>query len=478
MLQDAAYLSEKDISQRYIRQETSYSFVVASYEPSQLAAEVAMPSEQDLQKFYEANATDYELPARVTYDFIVFNPKDFEKDVAVLPQDIELFYADNTAKYAVPEQAKVRSIKLLYPKEDDPQKMAAIREKATKVHQEALSGTPFEVLVMTYSDDLPSKAVGGARGWVARGKGSAAFDKAVFNTSVGNVSEIIEEDFGFEIIKVDERAQASTRSFDEVKSEIEKELREQEAPAYAAAKAREIVERAKKEAKPLSEIVQSLGLSISSTTEPLEQSSDPSGAPSGLTQQVMILPTSERLMPAVIDSGDLSVAVQIKDFKEPTTAPYDEVKDKVTMSFKAQAARQLAETKARELLEAIRKNPADFKKESEARKATLKGPFKISHADQKPDGYANMPEELSKAILTTAAINQAPNNYFSSSSEYVLAQVVEIKRPDLASADAKESLSKYSEQADAQSREELFESIVAMLKSQAQIDIDPVLLAN
>lgn len=478
MLQDSAYLSAKDISQRYIRQETTYSFVAASYDPNQLTAEVAMPPEQELQKFYETNATDYELPARVAYDFLVFNPKDFEKEVSVLAQDIELFYSDNTAKYAVPEQAKVRSIKLLYPQEGDPKKMAAVREKATKVREEALAGTPFEALVTTYSDDLPSKAVGGSRGWVARGKGSAAFDKAVFNTAIGNISEIIEEDFGFEIVKVEDKAQPGTRSFDEVKADIEKELRQQEAPAYAAAKARELVDRAKKEGKSLSEIAQSVGLSISSTAEPLGQSSDPNEAPRGLTQQVMLLPTSERLIPSVVDSGELSVAVQVKEFKEPTTAPYEEVKDRVVTSYKMQDAKKLAESKARELLEAVRQNPSNFKKESESRKAAVKGPFTISRAKPVAEGYGAMPEELSKAILAATASNEAPTRYFSSSSEYVLAQVVEIKKPDLDSATTKESLSKYSEQAEDQSRREVLESILAALKAQAQIDIDPVILAN
>lgn len=478
LLQDTAYVSTKDVTQRYIQQETKYSFVAASYDSSLLVSEVPTPSEEDLQKFYETNATDYELPARVAYDYVVLTPNDFEKEVNVQTQDIEVYYTDNASKFATPEQVKVRSIKLLYPKESDPKKMVAVREKAVKAREEALSGKPFELLVTTYSDDLPSKAAGGLRGWIVRGKESEKFDKAAFNTAIGGVSELIEADFGFEIVKVEERKEAGTRSLDEVRAEIEDELRKQEAPAYAAAKAREVVERAKKENKPLAEVVKDLGLTVASTAGLLDQSNDPSLAVRGLTQQVMMLPTSERLTPAVIDSGDTSVAVQIKEFKEPTTASYEEVKERVLTNYKTREAKKLAETKAKELLEAAKNAPADFKKESEARNAALKGPFEISKAKPAIEDFPAMTPEMSKSLLASTAANGAPTQYFVSGSQYVVAQVTDIKRPDPNSESARQELAKYSEQADDQSQKEALESTIGILKSRARIDIDPGVLVN
>jgi peptidyl-prolyl cis-trans isomerase D len=478
LLQDTAYVSAKDVTQRYIQQEAKYSFVTASYDSNLLISEVPTPSEQELQKFYETNATDYELPARVAYDYIVLAPKDFEKDVNVQAQDIEVYYADNASKFSSPEQIRARSIKLLYPKESDPKKMAAVREKAVKAREEALSGKPFELLVTTYSDDLPSKAVGGSRGWIVRGKESEAFDKAAFSTAVGGVSELIEADFGFEIVKVEERKESGTSDLAEVRAEIERELRTQEAPAYAAAKARELVERAKKENKRLAEIAPTLGLTVASTATLLNQSNDPSSAPRGLTQQVMMLPAAERLAPAVIDSGDTSVAVQIKEFKEPTTASYEEVKERVLTTYKSREAQKLAETKAKDLLEAAKKAPADFKKESEARKATFKGPFEISRAKPSTEGFAGMTPEMSKAILASTAVKAAPTQYFVAGSQYVVTQVTEIKKPDPTSESAKQELAKYSEQAQEQSRKEAIESTVGLLKSRASIDIDPAVLVN
>jgi hypothetical protein len=192
----------------------------------------------------------------------------------------------------------------------------------------------------------------------------------------------------------------------------------------------------------------------------------------------MLLPTSERLAPAVIDSGDTSVAVQVKEFKEPTTASYEEVKARVLTAYKAREAKKLAETRAKELLEAAKKTPADFRKESEARKAILKGPFEISRAKPTAEGFAGMTPEMSKTILASTAANAAPTQYFVSGSQYVVAQVTDIKRPDPSSESAKQELAKYSEQAEAQSQKEAIESTVGILKSRASIDIDPAVLVN
>jgi Lhr-like helicase len=150
----------------------------------------------------------------------------------------------------------------------------------------------------------------------------------------------------------------------------------------------------------------------------------------------------------------------------------------VIATYKGREAKKLAETKAKELLEVAKKSPSDFKKESEARKASFKGPFEISRAKPAAESFAGMTPEMSKVILASTAPNAAPTQYFVIGSQYVVAQVTDIKRPDLTSASAKQELVKYSEQAEDQSRKEALESTVGILKSRAQIDIDPVVLTN
>jgi peptidyl-prolyl cis-trans isomerase D len=476
LVRDAAFVNASDISAEYVHQETKYSFIAAEYDAKTLSAELPAPTDDELKRYYEKNAADYELPARVSYDYVVLEPKSFESAVNLTPQDVEMYYSDNVRKFSSPEQLRVRSIKLLYPKEADPTKLAAVREKANKAREEAISGKPFESLVTTYSDDIPSKAVGGERGWISRGTNGENFDALVFKTPVGGIAEVIESDSGFEVVKVEEKREPRQRPLDEVRAEIENTLRLQEAPAYAAAKAREISESSRKSGKPLSEIAQSSGLTTASTAGDLEQNIDPSPSLKDLTQKVMLLPTSERTLATVIDSGDTSVVVQIKEFKEPSLADFAAVKNRVSDAYKLEQAIKLAESKAQEMLAAVKNAPADLKKEVEARKASFKGPFEATRAAPAPSGFNALTPEMSKEIFAATAPNTVLSRYFKSGSQYLVAVVTDVKKPDLNAPNTKDALKKYSQQAEQQMQRDFYESTLALLKSQAKIDIDPAVL--
>jgi len=474
ILRDAAVPSVKDAESLLKRQKTTYSVLAATVpvDPGNVPA----PSEVDLKRYYEGHATEYETPAQVSYSYVALLPVEFEKEVNVTPQDIEFFYSENSSKYQLPEQSKVRAIKLLYPKESDPQKMAAVREKAKAARDEAVSGAKFEDLVTKYSDDLPSKFTGGDMGWLKKGDKDEAFEQAVTKTSVGGISELVETDYGFEIIKVEERKAAQPRPLDDVRAEIEKELRSREAPAYAANRAREIILQAKKNGKPLAESL-TAGMMLKNTDGYLPQNRDPQPTLSGLTQNVFMLPTSERLQPTLIEIGDTTVLVQVKEFKEPTTPPFEEVKDRVLAAVKAAEARKIAETKASEILKASQVNAANFTSEAQARAAKVVGPFQVSREQPSSDTFPTMTAQMRAAVLATEKPQQVVGQTFPGSKEFTLLKVEEIKSPNLTDPKNADELSKYRSQASQQVANNMITSTLELLKSRSEIQLDPSLIA-
>lgn len=477
LIEDAAIVTDKDVEARFIKQNTKFSFVAAEISPSAILATLPTPSDADLKKLYEANATDYSLPAQVSYSYHVVSPVDFEKDVQVSRQDLEFYYSENASKYATPEQTRIRVIKLLYPKESDPSKMAAVRQKATTARDEALSGKPFADLVTKYSDDLPAKLAGGDAGWVVKGSRSEAFDNSVAKTVVGGISELIETDYGFEIVKVEEKKAAATRPLEEVRAEIEKSIKSQEAPSYAANAARELVEKAKKGNLPLAQALTQAGRSAKETTL-VPDSSDPEPDLKGLTQQVFLLPSAERLMPAVIELGDASVVVQVKEFKEPSIPTFESVREKVTALYKEQEAKKLAATKADELLKAVQQNGTDFSKEATTKQASVVGPKTITRESSTVDGFASFTGEMRNAVLTSQKAGTVLPQVFSSPKGQVVLKVTEIAVPNLSDPAVVASLSKYREQAAQELTQAMTTSILAQMKANAQIDVDPALLAQ
>jgi peptidyl-prolyl cis-trans isomerase D len=474
VLRDVAVPSSKDAESLLKRQKTKYTVVAATIPVD--PATVPASSDSDLKKYYESHATEYETPAVVRYSYIAFTPVEFEKEVQITPQDLEFFYAENANKYQLPEQSRVRSIKLLYPKESDPTKMAAVREKANAARNEAVSGAKFEELVTKYSDDMPTKFVGGDLGWVKAGEKGEAFDEAVSKTAAGGVSELIETDFGFEIIKIEEKRAAQARPLDEVRAEIEKEIRSREAPAYAANRAREVVNEAKKSGKSLAEALPA-GSALKETNGHLPQNKDPESGLSDLTQNVFMLPTSERLQPSLIELGDTTVLVQVNEFKEPTTPPFEEVKERVLSAVKAEEARKLADTKANELLKAAQANPSTFAAEAQARAAKVAGPFDISREESSSDKFPTLTAQMRSTILATDKPHQVVGRVFPGTNEFTVLKVEEIKAPDLADPKVLSELAKYRSQSTQEVSNNMITSTLELLKSRSEIDIDPSVIA-
>lgn len=476
VLRDVSFVSQAEIEAQYIKEETAFTVSAATLSTDQFTAKIATPTDDILKKLYEGTATTYDLPARVSYEYLAFQPKDFEKDVPVLAQDVEFFYSENQNQYKTPEQIHARSIKVLYPKESNPEAMAAARAKAEKAHDEAVAGKPFTELVQQYSDDLPAKLAGGDKGWISRGSASQKFDEAAFNTPVGGISDLIEDDYGFEIIKVEEKKEASLKPLEQVKPEIEAAIRSREAPSYAAAKAREVVELAKRNSTSVADVAKSMGLPAPKSATLSQEGQDPDPLLRGLTQQAMQIPAAERLIATVVDAGDTSVALQIREFKEPTTPPFEDVREKVLAAYTREEAKKLATSAARELLEAAQKDPSALERVAQERGYAVVPTFAISRTKPSSDSFPSLSPDMRNDIFATKVAPFALTKFYSTGTGFAVAVVKKIERPDVKAVKGVEELAKYQQQAGQESSRETVESTLALLKSRATIDIDKGLL--
>jgi peptidyl-prolyl cis-trans isomerase C len=96
-------------------------------------------------------------------------------------------------------------------------------EQATNVLQNIKDGMAFEEAASKYSS-CPSKEQGGNLGSFTRGRMVPEFEKAAFELEVGVVSEPVQTQFGYHLIKVEEKSEAAVKAFDEVKATIKAEL--------------------------------------------------------------------------------------------------------------------------------------------------------------------------------------------------------------------------------------------------------------
>jgi peptidyl-prolyl cis-trans isomerase SurA len=140
--------------------------------------------------------------------------------IAVSEKDTRAYYDAHAAEFEVPAQATVREIVLKAAEPDRAAKRAQAEAVRARV---AAAGADFAAVASEVSD-AGTKSVGGLLGTVKKGDLAAALEQAAFSLPVGEISPVIEADYGFHILKVDARTDEALKPFDDVKVEIESKL--------------------------------------------------------------------------------------------------------------------------------------------------------------------------------------------------------------------------------------------------------------
>ncbi len=154
--------------------------------------------------------------------------------VEVTQDEAKKFYDENTQRFDIPEQIRASHI-LIQPESNstDPNEAKAkARAKAEDLLRQLKEGADFAELAKAYSI-CPSAPQGGDLGFFPKGQATAEFDKAAFELQVGQMSEVVETEYGFHIIKVTDHKNASTTSFEQAREDIIKQLTQQKQLEFA-----------------------------------------------------------------------------------------------------------------------------------------------------------------------------------------------------------------------------------------------------
>ncbi|MDP2756693.1 MAG: peptidylprolyl isomerase [Desulfurivibrionaceae bacterium] len=169
----------------------------------------------------ETGITEAELRKQIGKNLAIqkFIDTKFKGKVQVTEQDAKDFYNSNQDKFAQPEMAHARHI-LITAKETEPKAdKDRKRAKLVQIQKQLKGGANFADLAKQFSD-CPSKERGGDLGFFPRGQMVKPFEQAVFKMMPGDVSDIVETEFGYHLIKLEEKKPAKTVSFDEAKAKI------------------------------------------------------------------------------------------------------------------------------------------------------------------------------------------------------------------------------------------------------------------
>ena len=144
--------------------------------------------------------------------------------ITLLTPEVEAFYNENLDRFTVP--AKVELSEILFLTEG--KNKASVRAQAEEILVRLREGESFEELAREHSEG-PTASKGGTIGTFNRGTMNPALEQAAFEIEVGTASEIIESDYGFQIIKVLSRTDATVQPMDDVRPQISEALYQKKA---------------------------------------------------------------------------------------------------------------------------------------------------------------------------------------------------------------------------------------------------------
>ncbi len=196
------------------------------------------PTDAELAAYHKANEGEFRAPEQAQIEYVVLDIESIASRVSAPEEELRKFYEQNVARYTVAEERRASHILIKAPK-DAP---AADREKA-KAKAEALlaqlrkAPATFADVAKKNSEDPGSAERGGDLDFFARGAMVKPFEDAAYAMKAGEISNVVESDFGYHIIRLDAVRGGEKKPFEAARAEIETEVRKQLAAKEFAADA-------------------------------------------------------------------------------------------------------------------------------------------------------------------------------------------------------------------------------------------------
>ena len=309
------------------------------------------PTDAQLQAYYDAHRSEFATPETATIQYLVLSPDTLGASVPVSDADLKKYYDDNIAHYRTDGEVRASHILIVAPKDASPADKEKAKQKAEAIlAQVRAHPDQFAQIAQQNSQDPGSASKGGDLGYFGPGMiaGGKAFDDAVFKLKKDEISDIVQTDFGFHIIKVTDVKPAVTKPFDEVKDSIAKDVKTQQAAKLFADDSEGFTSTVYEQAKSLQPAADKYKLQIqTATVTPKPNPQLPPDSPLNNAKFLAAVfandATQAKNNTQAIDvGGNTLIAARVTDYKPATVPALAAVKDAVHQKVVAELAADMA----------------------------------------------------------------------------------------------------------------------------------------
>ena len=320
---------------------------VARFNASDYAKQVN-PTDADIEAFYKANAQRFQQQEQAAVEYVVLDLDSVRSGIRVNEDDLRTYYKENLTRLAAKEERRASHI-LINAAKDAP---AADREQAKTRAQELLaqvrkSPASFAEVAKKSSQDSGSAPAGGDLNFFGRGAMVKPFEDAVFAMKKGEISDVVESDFGYHIILLTDIKTPRQPSFEELRPSLEAELKQQQAQRKFAEVAEAFTNSVYEQPDSLKPVADSLKLKIQTaegvTRVPGPGASGPLANPKFLEALFANDSVEGKRNTSAIEVGPSQlVAGRISTYTPTRTLALQEVSDRARLLLIAEKSAELA----------------------------------------------------------------------------------------------------------------------------------------
>ncbi len=460
---ESTIVTPKEVEDEYKRKYERATVDYIAFSEADMRGKVNL-SEEEIKKAYDGEKGLYNQPEKFSFRVVVLSQDKVAQTMQVSEQELRGAYAASLENFKTPEQIHARHILVATNDKSDADKKT-LRAKAEDIAKQAKGGANFAELAKKSSDDSGNASNGGDLGTFSRGQMVKPFEDVAFSLKAGEVSGVVETQFGYHIIKVEEKFPSKVTPFEEVRAALEKELRQSKLGDTVQTTAVQMRGELLKNPSGAAAIAQKFGAELITVTDsgrgtpipgigvtPEIDSTLPALQPNGVTE-VLSLPADRK-------------AVAILDKKTPARpSTFDEAKPQVREKLLAAAAKKMSDDRAKEAGERVKKGE-DIRAVAKSMGLTVQTASDFSIVDNLPG--------IGPAFYFQAAFTAAPGTVIGPTimqNRIVVAKTVSKKEADVAglAAERKDLLLGLKAQRAQQTNTLWMDAIVSKMRASGEI---------
>jgi peptidyl-prolyl cis-trans isomerase D len=336
---------------------------LARFNTTDFASKVVVTDAQ-LEQYYKDNPAQFQSPEQANIEYVVLDVESIRKTITPNADEVKTYFEQNAVRLAGQEERRASHILITAPKTAPAAERQAAKAKAESLLAEVLKAPDsFADVAKKNSQDPGSAAQGGDLDFFAKGAMVKPFEDAAYAMKKGDTSSVVESDFGYHIIRLTDIKTPKQKTFDELRPEIETELRKQQATKKFAEVAETFTNGVYEQSDNLKGIADKLKLSVQTATnvqrKPTPGTTDVLANAKFLNALFAPDAVDKKRNTEAVDIGaNKLVSGRIVSYTPASTQPFAEVKERARVRVLAAQGAELARKEGAAKLAAWQATPA------------------------------------------------------------------------------------------------------------------------